>query len=59
MDLLTGAANHEWCEPALAPPFGQLQQLQGYTDCRHYCVSVVDWWDNVILHLALHTQMCF
>ena len=26
----------------------------GYTDCRHYCVNVVDWW-NVVLY----AQMCF
>ena len=26
----------------------------GYTDCRHYCVNVVDWW-NVVLY----AMMCF
>ncbi|CAL5228102.1 g11175 [Coccomyxa viridis] len=26
----------------------------GYTDCRHYCVNVIDWW-NVVLY----AMMCF
>jgi hypothetical protein len=26
----------------------------GFTDCRHYCVNVIDWW-NVVLY----AQMCF
>ena len=26
----------------------------GYTDCRHYCVNVIDWW-NVVLY----AMVCF
>lgn len=26
----------------------------GYTDCRHFCVNVVDWWN-----IVLYSMMCF
>lgn len=26
----------------------------GYTDCRHFCVNVIDWW-NVVLY----AMVCF
>lgn len=26
----------------------------GFTDCRHYCVNVVDWWN-----IVLYSMMCF
>ena len=26
----------------------------GFTDCRHYCVNVVDWWN-----IVLYSILCF